>query len=314
MSCFYPVEIFLLSKQHRGYLPTVLHDLRKAAPQHRDKYFNSIRPCSSCIECRLQKSAFVATRCVHTAKMYSQNSFLTLTYSDDQLPSDLSLSTDTLQKFWKKLRKHIYKETGRLIKHYSAGEYGDGTGKRAINPHYHACLFGYDFPDKKFHKTAESGEKLYTSAILEKIWGYGYAPIGDVTFESAAYCARYTLKKVYGDDADKHYNGRLPERSWSSNGLGLEWFHQWYQDVYPSDQLVIDGRIMMPPPYYDKLLEKYHPALWRTVQNNRAGKINKKNINVALERFLENGKMKTMNVSDVVRRAQIRQGSLDKHR
>lgn len=314
MSCLYPVEIFLLSKQHRGDLPTVLHDLRKAASKNRDKYFQSIRPCGSCIECRLQKSAYVATRCVHQSKMHSENSFLTLTFSDENLPMDLSLSTDEIQRFWKRMRKYIFKETGQLIKHYTGGEYGDGSGDREINPHYHACLFGYDFPDKKFYKKTENGDILYTSKILEKVWDKGFCPIGDVTFESAGYVARYTLKKVYGDDADLHYQGRMPERSWTSNGLGRSWFEKWYRDVYPSDQLVIDGRIMMPPPYYDELLKKYDPALWQTVQDNRAGKINLKKNNVALDRFLENGKMKTMSVSDVVRRAQIRQGSLDKNR
>lgn len=315
MSCLYPVEIFLLSKFCRDSgLPTVLHDLRKASPKYRDKYFNSIRPCGSCIECRLQKSSYIATRCVHQSKMHTQNSFLTLTYSDEALPVDLSLSTDVIQKFWKKMRKHIYKETGQLIKHYSAGEYGDGTGQRAINPHYHACLFGYDFPDKKYYKKTENGDVLYTSQTLEKIWGYGFCPIGDVSFESAGYVARYTLKKVYGDDADKHYSGRLPEQSWSSNGLGESWFLQWYSDVYPSDQIVIDGRVMMPPPYYDELCKKYLPDLWTTVSNNRAGKINNKKNNLVLERFTENGMMKTRSVSDVVRRAQIRSGSLDKNR
>lgn len=315
MSCLYPVEVFLLAKRFRAQgIPTVLHDLRKASRRDRDLYFNSIRPCGTCIECRLQKSAFIATRCVHTAKMYTQNSFLTLTYDDDHLPSDLSLSTDVIQKFWKKLRKYIFAETGQFIKHYSAGEYGDGDGRRPINPHYHACLFGYDFPDKIFYKTTENGDKLYTSAILEKIWGNGFCPIGDVSFESAGYVARYTLKKIYGDDAPDHYQGRLPEKSWSSNGLGEEWFLQWYSDVYPSDQVIIDGRIMMPPPYYDKLCQKYFPKLWQDVSNARAGKINLKKNNFMLERFVENGMLKTRNVSDVVRRAQIRSGSLDKNR
>lgn len=212
------------------------------------------------------------------------------------------------------MRKHIFKETGQFIKHYSAGEYGDGEGSRPINPHYHACLFGYDFPDKKFYKKTENGDTLYTSAILEKIWGYGFCPIGDVSFESAGYVARYTLKKVYGDAADKHYGGRLPEKSWSSQGLGQEWFLQWYRDVYPSDQVIVNGRVMMPPPYYDRLCEKYFPELWTQVQDQRAGKINLKKNNVMLERFIENGKLKTANVSDVVRRAQIRAGSLDKNR
>lgn len=246
--------------------------------------------------------------------MHNSNSFLTLTYSDENLPKDLSLSTDVIQKFWKKLRKHIHKETGQFIKHYTAGEYGDGAGTRTINPHYHACLFGYDFPDKKYLKKTENGDILYTSETLEKIWGFGHCPIGDVTFESAAYVARYTLKKVYGDDAEQHYNGRLPERSWTSNGLGQSWLQSYLSDVYPSDEIIIDGRKMMPPPYYDSYLLKHDPELFEKIQNNRAAKINNKKNNMMLERFVENGNLKIATVSDVVRRAQIRAGSLDKNR
>lgn len=325
MSCLYPVEIFLLSKFYRGgSLPTVLHDLRKAVPAHRDKYMHSIRPCGTCIECRLQKSSYIATRCVHEARLHNQNSFLTLTFSDENFPLDSSLSTDTIQKFWKKLRKHIFKESGLLIKHYTAGEYGDAKGDRVRvlpdgtivgdNPHYHSCLFGYDFPDKKYLRKTENGDILYTSATLEKIWGNGHCPIGDVSFESAAYVARYTLKKIYGEDSDLYYDGRLPEQSWSSNGLGETWFHQYSSDVYPRDEIIIDGRKMMPPPYYDQLLLKHNPQLFETIQNNRASKINKKINNFMLERSLENGKPITRSVSDTVRRAQLRSGSLDKNR
>lgn len=42
---------------------------------------------------------------------------------------------------------------------------------------------------------------LFTSAELEKIWGKGFCIVGNVTYESAAYVARYVYKKAY--DADE---------------------------------------------------------------------------------------------------------------
>ena len=61
------------------------------------------------------------------------------------------------------------------------------------------------FPDRKKHSTGDSGSVIYTSEALTKLWPFGFSSIGDVTFESAAYCSRYIMKKVTGDLAESHY-------------------------------------------------------------------------------------------------------------
>ena len=66
------------------------------------------------------------------------------------------------------------------------------------------CLIVF-FPDRKKHSTGDSGSVIYTSETLAKLWPFGFASIGDVTFESAAYCSRYIMKKVTGDLAESHY-------------------------------------------------------------------------------------------------------------
>lgn len=329
MSCFYPVKIWVLFPHLRGQaLQSVLHQPVFASKAIGDMYVEKTRPCGICIECKLKKSVYTATRCVHESKMHDNNAFLTLTYSDENLPgphhqkmndgtikyfADLSLCTDDLQKFWKKYRKHLGEQK---IKYYASGEYGDGGGDRLINPHYHAIVFGHDFPDKEYYKKNENGDILYTSPTLTKMWGHGHAVLGDVTFESAAYVARYTLKKIYGDDAIEHYNGRMPERSWSSQGLAESWFEKYGSDVYPRDEIILSGgRRLSPPPYYDKLLLKYDPDKYAELLNKRAEyKINNKINNFALDRFYENGNPRVRTVSDSVRRAALRVGSVDKYR
>ena len=92
------------------------------------------------------------------------------------------------------------------VRFFHCGEYGE----LLYRPHYHACLFGFDFSDKVLWST-RGGVRLYRSKILEKLWTFGFSTIGDVTFESAAYVARYCTKKITGDKADEHYNGRSPE-------------------------------------------------------------------------------------------------------
>ena len=135
-------------------------------------------------------------------------------------------------------------------------------------PHYHACLFGYDFPDRVYFKKSQSGDKLYTSKLLESLWPYGNHLIGDVTFESAAYIARYCVQKVTGQAAEEHYRvvtedgeiiDRVPEFNHMSlkPGIGSRWLERFKSDVYPRDYVVIRGVKTKPPKYYDRLFEKW---------------------------------------------------------
>lgn len=138
-------------------------------------------------------------RCVHEAQLHEENSFLTLTYDDEHLPENGSLHKPDLQKFFKRLRFH----TGKEIRYYACGEYGEKT----LRAHYHVCLFGHNFSNDRqpFRRIGE--HILYTSKTLTDIWGLGNTSIGDLTFESAAYTARYVMKKQTGGLAKKDAAG-----------------------------------------------------------------------------------------------------------
>lgn len=219
-------------------------------------------PCGQCIGCRLKRSRDWAIRCVHEASLHSSNCFITLTYSDQHLPADRSLHISHFQKFMKRFRKN----TGTRLRFFHCGEYGEKYGR----PHYHACIFGYDFSDKILFKTT-NGVPLYTSEILSKLWPYGHSSVGLVTFQSAAYVARYIMKKVTGRNADDYYTrycsytGQViqlhPEYTTMSRrpGIGSDWFKKYSSDVYPSDQVIINGKRMPPPPFYDKMFDKQSP-------------------------------------------------------
>ena len=98
-------------------------------------------PCGQCVGCRLERSRQWAMRCLHEAKMHDRNCFVTLTYNNDNVPADRSLNYRDFQLFMKRLRFHF---RGVPIRFYMCGEYGEDFGR----PHFHACLFGLDFPDK----------------------------------------------------------------------------------------------------------------------------------------------------------------------
>lgn len=218
-------------------------------------------PCGQCIGCRLERSRQWAIRCVHEAQLHEENSFITLTYDNENLPPDKSLHVDHFQKFMKRLRKRF----GPNIRFFHCGEYGE----KFARPHYHACLFNFDFRDKKLWKEVR-GNKLYVSKSLEELWPFGFSTIGDVTFESAAYVARYITKKVTGKNAKDHYELMLPDGELVSRkpeyvtmsrrpGLASAWFQKYSSDVYPSDFIVMREKKIKPPKYYDRLYEHTYP-------------------------------------------------------
>lgn len=220
--------------------------------------------CGQCIGCRLERSRQWAMRCVYEAQLHDENCFVTLTYADEFIPPDGSLVKADFQKFMKRLRKRFPE---RKMKYFHCGEYGE----RLQRPHYHACLFGFDFPDKEFFKFSESGERLYVSEILASLWRVGHCLLGAVTFESSAYVARYCLKKITGDAADEHYQrvtefGELvkvePEYVTMSRrpGIAAEWFDKFSSDVYPDDFCVVRGMKMPPPRFFDNRYELMDPG------------------------------------------------------
>jgi len=241
-------------------------------------------PCGQCIGCRLERSRVWALRCVHEASLYDDNCFVTLTYSDENLPADGSLSKADFVGFHKRLRDRV---GYRRFRFYACGEYGDSTNR----PHYHALLFNYDFPDKEFFATSKSGCKLFTSELLDSVWGFGHCQIGSVSFESAAYVARYIMKKITGDMAADHYAGRQPEFNEMSRrpGIGRGWLDKYMSDVFPRDEVVVNGTKCRPPRFYDGVYEVVEPKLMARLRGRRVrrGKANSANATPARLRVRE---------------------------
>ena len=243
-----------------------------------------VLPCGRCVGCRLERSRQWAIRCVHEASLYSDNCFITLTYSDDHLPKDGSLHVDHFQKFMKRLRFRCQGFTAVgdqfPIRFFHCGEYGEKFGR----PHFHAILFNYDFPDKVLW-TIRNGQNLYRSKILEELWPFGHSSVGSATFESAAYVARYIMKKQTGDLAFYHYsdidfdtgevlNTRKPEYTTMSRkpGIGKAWFDRWSSDVFPSDEIIFRGKRMSVPRYYGDQYELISPDNYVTIKFKRKKK------------------------------------------
>lgn len=235
-------------------------------------------PCGQCIGCRLEHSRQWAMRCMHEKQVSSASVFVTLTYDDEHMPVGGSLVKRDIQLFMKRLRK----EYGNGIRFFACGEYGERTRR----PHYHVLLYNIDFGDKRYFKQSKGGFPLYTSQSLERLWSFGHCLLGAVTFDSAAYVARYIVKKVTGDRARDHYevvdsDGIIhhiePEFTVMSRrpGIGLRWYQKFGDQVYVWDSCIMNSREVRPPRYYDvkfELLDPERMALLKLKRRRAAAK------------------------------------------
>lgn len=261
MACYFPLEAW------RSDDGSIHFDSRY---RHRDRSLKL--PCGRCVGCRLERSRQWAIRCVHEAQMHDDNCFVTLTYAPEHLPSPPSLCLPDFQKFMKRLRKAI----GKRVRFFHCGEYGEKVGR----PHYHACLFGWRPDDLKLYSQRDS-VRLYSSDFLANVWGKGFVTVGDVTFDSAAYVARYIMKKVNGDDAQDHYTRvdpltgevyqAVPEYVTMSRrpGIASGWYEKFSSDVFPSDSVVVRGREIRPPRFYLERLKSDDSFLYDDIKSKR---------------------------------------------
>lgn len=226
-------------------------------------------PCSKCWGCRLERARQWAIRCMYENQMHKKSCFVTLTYDDkkDGITyggEAYTLYPRHLQLFLKRLRK----KHGPKIKFFACGEYGEKKGR----PHYHALLYGVDFPDR-IPVPTKGEHPLYTSPALEALWTHGDVRIGEVTFESSSYVARYIMKKKLGKTAN-YYNkvGIVPEFTRMSRrpGIGTTWYEKYQSDVYPHGYCVIRGGIKTPPPkFYNSKYELTNPEQYAIIKEAR---------------------------------------------
>ena len=136
----------------------------------------------------------------------------------------------------------------------------------------HAIIFGLDFhQDRKSLKKSKTGNALYSSETLDKIWGYGHCQIGDVTYQSCNYVARYINKQLHsGPKLSLIGNMKEPYSTMSRRpGLGTTWFLKYFGDVYPRDEVIMGNKPMKPPTHYDTLYELEHPEEMELIKKAR---------------------------------------------
>lgn len=283
MACFTPL------KAYRGSGGTVVFSSKEG--------FGDLPlelPCGGCTGCKVRRSREWALRCVHEASLHPANSFVTLTYTNNiryvdhgrgpvryGMPDDGSLDVRHWQLFVKRLRTALAdgvriskfdstvsasRRTG--FRYLHVGEYG----AKRFRPHYHAVIFGQDFSGDRYPVATRGKDPLYASPLLDSLWGHGACSVGAVTYESAAYVAKYCLK-THGHEVQTERYRRIDLRTGEEYyvrreyctmsrrpGIGSGWLRKFLPDVYPSDEVVHAGRTFGVPRYYDTLFEKWAQA------------------------------------------------------
>lgn len=273
-------------------------------------------------------------RCVHQVQLEASSCFITLTLDDEHLVNPYftgahradgrkvfggTLQKKQFQDFAKRLRKYF---GGVPISYYMCGEYG----ARYWRPHYHALLFGVRFTDLRAFKKSANGSVVSTSATLARLWPLGFSTVGEANFETAAYVARYVMKKISGPPAKEHYRkvcqdtgeifDLLPEYNNMSlkvpyidasgaparGGIAAGWFQRFQTDVYPSDQVILRGREMRPPKYYDRIYElNATPRQWKKLKEAREAQAKKTRSNGTPKRLHVREEIKNQQVKLLIR-------------
>lgn len=282
MSCYHPIDAWIV-----GVNPA---SGKKILSFREDSYKERERiqiPCGQCMGCRIDYSRQWANRCLLELQYHESAYFVTLTYNDEHVPisyyADMStgeafpamtLLKRDFQLFMKRLRKRF---SDQKIRFFACGEYGGKT----FRPHYHAILFGLKLDDLELVTTTRRGDSYYSSKSFDECWcdhdrlSIGFTVIGDVTWNSCAYVARYVTKKFKGEGASvyKRYNIEPPFVLMSRKpGLARQYFDD-HPDIYDYDYISLKtdtgGRKIYSLRYYDKLYEDLHPEEFAEIKDKR---------------------------------------------
>lgn len=263
-------------------------------------------PCGKCPHCLQKYRRTWSQRMYAESLMNDENCMITLTYDDKNLPSDSSLNPDHVIVFIRELRR-MYK-----FSYYFCGEYGDKTSR----PHYHMALFGQDFSEKYIRTSKSGGllytskvlndiwkkGEVIVNELSPQSAGYiaGYVS-KKLKGEQKGYATAdfEIIERILKDSHDRWTRGaktekqhlefmdkfcanfkwRHPEFSRMSTrpAIGKSYFDKYYKEMYPLDEFVdANGFVSKPCRYFDKLLEKKDPELYRQVKEKRIAEMQSK--------------------------------------
>lgn len=144
------------------------------------------------------------------AQSHSYSSFNTFTYEVE--PDGRFLNKAEFSASLHRLRELARRSSGRAVRFYGIGEYGDQLGR----PHYHAAIFGLLPEDAPLIDRAWTDRTGCVPASGKP----GFVHHGALTPQSAEYITGYVTKKLTKSD-DPRLDGRPPEFAVMSRRPGI---------------------------------------------------------------------------------------------
>ena len=190
-------------------------------------------PCGKCKACRINNVMQLSLRAYHEYLTSKCASFVTLTYSDSNVPKNYNLCYDDFLRFLKYFKK-LSKIKG--LKYLVAGEYGGQFGR----PHFHCVLYNVDKSCVEF---------------IRKAWkNQGFIDVKPAIKESFGYIAKYNLKTKSQKEKEFLLLGKIPPFVRISKGLGREWCEQ-HREILERDLCIKqNGKVIPLPEYYLRIL------------------------------------------------------------
>lgn len=201
-------------------------------------------PCGKCEACRENYVKDWTFRISQEADNSVNAFFVTLTYSDENLPD--KVNKEDVQKHFKRLRKMCKPPKSRKypdsnfppFKYFLTTEYGPLHNR----PHYHAIYLNVIPID----------DVLSPRDVIDKSWNLGFTYIGGVTSGSIKYVLKYVFK-----DADVPDNLKDSIFHIQSKGLGKVFCNEHNKYSISSRNLtyipIKDGKKRMPRYISEKL-------------------------------------------------------------
>lgn len=260
MACYKPIQVHQIKKGQKVIFKSYKReDLNVMRYDMNVNYLkNDSVPCRKCIGCKMDNAKEWAIRSALESKESPWNWFVTLTYSNENLTyNSLGLpntNMNDLTKFINSLRKYFERKGHIGIKYIASNEYGSKNNR----PHYHILLFNCPLDDLvETGKKNSIGNKYYQSKLIDKLWNKGMTVIGYLTYESAGYTARYSVKKM--STLDYKTLKLVPEKLRMSKGIAKAYYERNKDKIYKYDVIYIKtekGLLKSQPPrYFDRLAE-----------------------------------------------------------
>lgn len=249
-------------------------------------------PCGKCVPCLEQRRAQWSIRLREELKNSVSSLWLTLTYSEENLPfseetGEPTLSKRDLQLFLKRLRKYLDKgriiydfenkpikssKNSQKIRYFACGEYGSKFDR----PHYHIMLFNVDVKNEYLVNLAWSVKK---EKLLTPI---GRVDFGSVTDASIHYTAGYILQQYESD-----FEGRQKPFILHSIGIGKDYFTDekisWHKNSLNTCYNTREGyKFPLPRYYQEKIFTDEKMAV--SAKKNAYSKCSEQKSRTALEK------------------------------